>query len=198
MDGKDIAIRSLGSLSSLLDSQVTEMGAQIESITKSTKNLVPPSEYDALTKEQAITTPSDFDQSQLIAELYKARLELLMDIQKQEFFAEKIQAMINESEELVRSIIEYYDTAEQSRKMELKGSKQRFEKFKNDILGEKTNLLSLNSTHHEESYQKAARGAHEALVAIRDGYDELLSKKYKEDLGVLINRLNKSFQSKIN
>jgi len=174
------------------------MGAQIESITKSTKNLVPPSEYDVLIKEQAITTPSDFDQSQLIAELYKARLELLMDIQKQEFFAEKIQAMINESEELVRSIIEYYDTAEQSRKMELKGSKQRFEKFKNDVLGEKTNLLSLNSTHHEESYQKAARGAHEALVSIRDGYDELLSQKYKEDLGVLINRLNKSFQSKIN
>lgn len=108
-----------------------------------------------------------------------------MDIQKQEFFAEKIQAMINESEELVRSIIEYYDTAEQSRKMELKGSKQRFEKFKNDILGEKNEPFESQLYSPRRKLPKGCkRRPMKHWCAIRDGYDELLSKKYKEDLGV--------------
>lgn len=195
MDGKELAIRSLGSLSSLLDSQISETVSQIESITQSTKSLVPSTEYDELLKEQGKFTPPGLDENVLITELYKARLELLMDVQKQEFMADKIQGMINESEELVRSIIEYYESAGESRKMELEASTKRFEHYKNDVLGSKTELLNSNASSLEESYQKAAKNAHEALTAVRDGHDELLSPKYKESLDDLIDALNISFQS---
>lgn len=197
MDSKDLAIRSLGSLSSLLDSQVSEMVSHIESITKTTKNLVPQCEYDALVNEQTQLSPSDLDENGLVTELYKVRLELLMDVQKQEFVAEKIQEMINESEELVRSIIEYYDNAEESRKMELEASKRRFDHYRNDIIGDKTELLKLNASNHEETYQKAAKNSHEALTAIQSGQDELLSPEYKEKLDELVEALNESFHNSI-
>lgn len=198
MDGKELAIRSLGSLSSLLDSQISETVSQIESITLSTKSLVPSTECDKLLKEQAKFTPSGIDEDVLITELYKSRLELLMDVQKQEFIGDKIQGMINESEELVRSIIEYYESAEESRKMELEASRKRFEHYKIDVLGSKTELLKLNTSSLEESYQKAAENAHEALTAAREGHDKILSPKYKESLDELIDALNISFHSSTN
>lgn len=195
MDVTGETIRSLGSLSNILDSQISETSTQIEAITKAAKSLVPLPDFEELIKENASSDTSAINESYIISKLHKARLELLMDVQKQDFFAEKMQEMINESEELIRSIIEYYDSSEERQKLETEASSKRFSHYTDEILGEKLELLKLNSSNLEASYNKAAANAHETLTSIQDGQKQLQSKEYQAQLDDLIQTMNQKFSS---
>lgn len=195
MEGPGDTIRSLGSLSTMLDSQITETNLQIENITKTARSLVPQSEYDKLTKEMAHEEPSTFDEDNLISELDKARLELLMDVQKQDFLSEKFQELINESEELVRSIIECYEGIEERQQLEIEASNKRVAHYTDDILAERLGLLKMNSTELQQSYIKVATKVHESLISIQNGHNQLLSKEYQEDLNKTVESLNRNFKS---
>lgn len=198
MESTGDAFSSLGSLSSLLDAQISESSTRIDALLNTARSLVPASDFDALTKEAAQPTPVTFDESKLISELDKTRLELLMEIQKQDYVADKLQEMIGENEDLIRSIVEYYDGAEERDQLQKDAGHKLLTHYTEGTLGETNELLQLNSNFLEDSYLKAVKDAHDTLTSILEGYEGLLSPKYGEDLNELVLKLNVTFNSLTN
>lgn len=195
METANEPFNSVGSLSSVLDAQISETSTRIDSLLQTAKSLVPAAEFEALSKQPAETSPTEFDEEKLINELDKTRLELLMDVQKYDYISGKYEEMIGESEELVRSIVDYYEGAEERDKLQKEASQKLLQHYTEVILGEKNEILKSNCKELEKSYLEAVKGAHETLTSILEAHDTLLSEQYKSELNELIEALNKSLNS---
>lgn len=195
METTNEAFNSVGSLLNVLDAQITETNARIDSLLQTAKSLVPASEFEVLSKQPAESSPTEFDEDRLVSELDKARLELLMDVQKYDYISGKYEEMIGENEELVRNIVEYYEGAEERDKMQKEASRKLLQHYTEDVLGEKKEILRSNCKELEKSYLEAVKGAHETLTSILKAHDTLLSEPYKSELNKLVDALNKSLNS---
>lgn len=187
----DTDTRSFASLSKKLDVQITQTDAHIEALTTAAKRLVSEADYEALSKQVPTQEAKPFTEADLIVELDKARVELLMDVQKQDYISEKLQEMITANDGIVRSVVDYYSDAEETRQWEEGANKARLDHYVDDIVGRRTTVLRENAAELEESYKKLAISAQRTLMAIQEGHEGLLSQQ--KELDEFVSVLNKAY-----
>lgn len=196
MEGSSSVVSCLGSLSSFIESHVAETDTHIEALKQTAKALVPPDEYDELAK--ATTSDSDFGKDALLVELERLRLELLMEIQQQDYVTLKLKELISESEELVQSVTDYCVDLKTHRANDEQTAKNHLEYYADVVVGGTTKQLQANTHELEEAMSKVPALVRDTLRSIMESRSRLLSEEYRQQLSKAIATLNKSFNAYAN
>lgn len=197
MDQPTEQTRSLGYLVTSLDSQVQDTTSSIDELTKFTKNLVSAEDYADLIKQHEKQSVA-FDERELMAQLEKVRLQLVMAIQQQDFAATKLQEMIVESQELVQSVEEHYATKVDNEEAEESAAEERMENYVSEIAGSKVRQLDSNLADFDNKFDQLQINVASMLRDIEKGYEKISSQDYQESLNEVIVSLNASFKYFVN
>ncbi|OBA24506.1 hypothetical protein METBIDRAFT_10642 [Metschnikowia bicuspidata var. bicuspidata NRRL YB-4993] len=180
---------SIQKLSTILHSQICEADAQIKSLEQNVQ-LLSRGQVVSDTTELEDDIPSD-DEDIFIYELEKSRLQLVMDIQEENYISQKLKEMVGECETLMSSVKRYYNSFHKSRLQETLGYEVK--EFDGTALEQIKNLLRVNTSRLEASQSALYNNAMKVLEVIESEETHLLAPKSQEALLKVIQQLNKKF-----
>lgn len=182
---------------SLLDEQINGTETSIVSLQTLARQLVPNEIYDDLSKEQDKTEDETVhaDKEAVIKELEKARIELVVSLQQQDFIGSKLEAMIADSELLVNSVMEHCSANERVTGAEEAAFEERMSGYKKAVEDVTLKDLDENLQKSTVALKHLQSDALRAFENILSNHDKALSTEYKHQLTEVINTLNATFES---
>ncbi|KAK8440251.1 hypothetical protein ACI3LY_003732 [Candidozyma auris] len=189
--------KNIGSLVSLLDEQINGTETSIVSLQTLARQLVPNEIYDDLSKEQDKTEDETVhaDKEAVIKELEKARIELVVSLQQQDFIGSKLEAMIADSESLVNSVMEHCSANERVTGAEEAAFEERMSGYKKAVEDVTLKDLDENLQKSTVALKHLQSDALRAFENILSNHDKASSTEYKHQLTEVINTLNATFES---
>lgn len=189
----DVDPRSLSSLVASLNEQITETELKIAALTSSAQRLVTPEVFEELSKEK---TPQedDIDEDVIIEELQKARTELVVSLEKQDFITTKLQAMIADSQLLVSTVVEHFNARDTVIKSEEALFDERCANYKSKVEEIALKDLTDNAKFSTTALKHLQSDAIQLLQSIAQARSKLLVQDYEEKLTKTVDTLNTMFK----
>lgn len=170
-----------------LSTQLHESTSHINSLERLSKDLVPSGQQLTFGNE----THSTLDESEkIIQSLEEERLQLVMDIQRQDFITEKLDEVVQQNFEIVNTIKDYIVNSNQVREDEKRMSDLLLDHYIKKSVEESNKRLEVNL----EDLKIGMKKIEASLVIISKSMDEngnvVSSKSYDENLKILVQNLN--------
>ncbi|KAK6464666.1 hypothetical protein DFJ63DRAFT_334217 [Scheffersomyces coipomensis] len=145
----DRSIDEVSAISSLVRSLVQQLAesndniAKLESIAKA---FVPQDEYEQLIQpplsdsktdsknKETKKVPIEEEEAYVIQKLEQERMELVLELQKEDFLKEKLVEVLTQNEDLVETVKEYLESKDSIQKEEEDYVKNRFENYSERVL----------------------------------------------------------------
>lgn len=201
MDKPSEEIQTLNYLIQSLGNQVNESSNQITSLQQSARGLVSSGDYESLIQKgpevESDSSENDANRSEEEGEniqaLEKERIQLVMDIQKQDFITEKLLELNEQNSGIVESFQEFVQHRNQMRKDDESNENDRLKYFNESIMDPKISLLDVNIKEMNHAVQKLELYYKSLSEEIIQENKTILSDDYQKNLKILISSLNAVF-----
>lgn len=183
-------VAAISSLSQALTKQLTESSERIKQLQTAARSLVSPQDYDKLSQgTQRIEFSGPTTDALLIHELEQQRLELVMDLQKQDYMADQLSELVSQNQHVLDSVRTFL-TTEASRPTNFETIIQtKLALFENHIVKATKDNLEASISDAQASLRKA----HSLVSAFVSEESEcnktLASPEYKRDVDELVSSL---------
>lgn len=175
-----------------------ETDGQIKSLKRTAQLLAHGQEVNDTTRLKPMSLDQDeneTDEETIIHELEKARLNLVMEIQEENFVSQKLKEMVTESEDLVGGVTRYYNSIQENRLRETQDIQENVKQFSDTIITNVRDKLRKNISTLQNSQSKLYANAREVLDSIERNGTEALSREYQQELSNVIDVLNEKFNA---
>lgn len=194
-------IQTLNYLIQSLGNQVNESSNQITSLQQSARGLVSSGDYESLIQKgpevESGSNESDVNRleedGESIQDLEKERIQLVMDIQKQDFITEKLLELNEQNSGIVESFQEFVQHRNQMRKDDEANENDRLKYFNESVMDPKISLLDVNIKEMNHAVQKLELYYKSLSEEIAQENKKILSDDYQKNLKILISNLNAVF-----
>lgn len=184
---------SLGSLVSAIDTEIAAASKEIEDLTRLTKELVPQDVYESLTKETPVSGDTNtVDEDALVQQQEHCRLQLIMQLQKQDFISTRLQEMVFDSEQLVQTVVDHCSCREDYLKTDEDTAQERRRIYRETLDTCHVKTLDANIEDSAQALAELKEMASKALQNIADLNDIIVSEKFTDALDQMIVSLNRS------
>lgn len=206
MDKSSEDIQTLNYLIQSLSNQLTESSNQINALEQNAKRLVSKEEYEELCQRRKEDTKEDMsfedqveeEESKLIYQLQRERLEHIMEIQKQDFMTEKLLELNEQNKGIIESVKEFFQHKQEVREDDELMSKERANYYIDSVIKPNLNLLDLN-INNLTFHMKRLEGI---FTNLSDNIDvstsRMFSQEYQSTLNEVILSLNNVFENNVN
>lgn len=181
---------SIKLLNLLAGNYADESAGRLHSIFQTVQTIVPPGEFEQLLKEIPQDMPQD-PETELIAELERNRVNLIMDIQNENAAKKKLIEMIGEYEELVNALTAYSTEFLNRSNEDVDDVTQLNEQYATEAL-EVQVALDSNLLRCERALKQVEKNYTELLVDTQKSLEHASSVEQQENLLKLIKQLNTS------
>ncbi|KAK6198075.1 uncharacterized protein RJT21DRAFT_54307 [Scheffersomyces amazonensis] len=199
MEGID-EVSAISSLVRSLTQELSDSTENIQKLESITKGLVTPQEYEQLSQSQSTTHESENQQITLeeeedyiISKLETDRINLVLELQKQEYFEDKLKEVVIQNEDLVANVKEYLESRDAIHQEDVQYVNQRFDHYSEQML--QPTIDSLDSRLFD-----LHRGVHKireiltTLISHNSENDTILhSPEYQHKLDLLVESINKIY-----
>lgn len=187
---------TLGYLAQALGAELEASAAQIDRLHAASRTLVDRRVHADLCGREGPESgvlPAVEDDEAVVALLEHERLDLVMDIQKQDYLCEKICDLNDQNCDIVDSVREFYENKDDTRRDYDAYSHLRLAHFTDDYVQLRLDLLDLNVAGMESQVNRlhGLFGHLEACVA-KDAAS-ITSDAFQADLGRVVAALNRLF-----
>lgn len=189
---------NIHTLANILHSYVRETDGQIKSLQRTAQLLAHGQEVNDTTRLKPTSLDQDeneTDEETIIHELEKARLNLVMEIQEENFVSQKLKEMVTESEDLVGGVTRYYNSIQENKLRETQDIQENVKQFSDTIITNVRDKLRKNISTLQNSQSKLYANAREVLDSIERNGTEALSREYQQELSNVIDVLNEKFNA---
>lgn len=189
---------NIHTLANILHSYVRETDGQIKSLQRTAQLLAHGQEVNDTTRLKPTSLDQDeneTDEETIIHELEKARLNLVMEIQEENFVSQKLKEMVTESEDLVGGVTRYYNSIQENKLRETQDIQENVKQFSDTIITNVRDKLRTNISTLQNSQSKLYANAREVLDSIERNGTEALSREYQQELSNVIDVLNEKFNA---
>ncbi|GEQ66394.1 hypothetical protein JCM33374_g57 [Metschnikowia sp. JCM 33374] len=199
---------NLHTLASIVHSHVCETDAHIRSLQRSARLLSHGQYVDDPTKlehgkktqykEEARLEdkPGDeINEKMFIQELEKIRLNLVMDIQEENYVSQKLTEMVGECEELVGGVTTYYTSIQENKLRDTRALEDHVRIFNDSVVSSVKDTLRTNISRIQASQSSLYTNAREVLGTIEHDVAQSSSTGVQQDLSKAIDLLNLKFNA---
>lgn len=199
--------RKINTLIGSLEGQLQDTSGRVEKLELLSKKLIPENELSNFLKEY-----KDFKQggeeggvrkedqaeedpeASMIKELEQQRINLVMDIQEQDYIRDKLLELINHNSDMVSSVKEYLENKPQMIKDDYAMINERLKHYIHDFVRPSVDGLKLNNMEMNKQLSNVESLLTE--VSIKLEYNELVisSPEYRAKLNECIKILNELFK----
>lgn len=189
---------NIHTLANILHSYVRETDGQIKSLQRTAQLLAHGQEVNDTTRLKSMSLDQDeneTDEETIIHELEKARLNLVMEIQEENFVFQKLKEMVTESEDLVGGVTRYYNSIQENKLRETQDIQDNVKQFSDTIITNVRDKLRTNISTLQNSQSKLYANVREVLDSIERNGTEALSRESQQELSNVIDVLNENFNA---
>lgn len=183
------AYEHLKNLARLMADSLAESLAHVEGLQQKSKSLVLPTDFDSL--QDGDTAPHEeepFNDEAVIEQLSRARLQLVVDIESEDYVFQRLKEMAQDCDELVTAVSDFY------RDVHSENQKQQSETLapmaSNTERKAVEKLLQANIENLNTQKSAIYRESEAGLKSLQAGLAKLESPEYDAALQKLVDTLN--------
>lgn len=195
MSDNSTLTESIKQLNLLAGKYADESSSRLNSIIQTVQTIVPPGEFELLLKQILQELPDD-PETELIAELERNRVNLIMEIQNENSAKKKLLEMIGEYEELVNALTAY-STEFLNRTNDEADDVTQLNEQRTAEAAEVDHALDFNLSRIERALKQVKSDNTKLLTEIQKNLELASSAEQQENLLKLIERLNVSLNENI-
>lgn len=186
---------SIKQLNLLAGSYADESASRLNAILQTFHTIVPPGEFELLLKEISQDIPRD-PEAELIVELERNRVNLIMDVQNENSAKNKLVEMIGEYEELVNALTAFSTEFLNRTNEEVDDVTQLNEQYAIEA-AEVELALDSNLLRIERALKQVNKSYTDLLVTTQESLQRASSADQQESLLKLIEKMNVSFNKHV-
>ncbi|ODV79630.1 uncharacterized protein CANTADRAFT_49451 [Suhomyces tanzawaensis NRRL Y-17324] len=186
-------LQAISTLVQSLTVQLNESGDHIAKLQNIARSLAPKNQFNELCKEvdnDGSSTAEIDREERIIQELERQRLDIVMDLQKQDYMTEKLQSLIDQNEDIVATVKEYLENKDSIRWEEQKHVEQNFDNYVKRVLEPTELKLSGCLQELQNNVSKVANIIKIYSEKSTQEFDLLESQEYRNEVNALIKVLN--------
>lgn len=183
-------VQTLLNLAQALNQQVADADSRISEFQLLTRHLVSREQYEELCADPDGTVDPPIDEQHIIDELHKHRLQLAMDLQKQDFVTEKLTELIDQSKGIIDSVKEFFQQKETLRREDAALAQRRISHFEKNIIDPKVVTLDENVGEIESRMRSLESMFRDILASSEQANETLLSEEFQHRLDLVVASLN--------
>lgn len=196
MDRSSDDHHTLGYLALSLAAELAASAAQIDRLQAASRTLVDRRVHADLCSPEAVgngTIPIADEEATVVALLEHERLDLVMEIQKQDYFTDKICDLNDQNCDIVDSVREFYDNKEDTRRDYDAYSRLRLAHFTDDYVQLRLDLLELNVADMERQVHRLQGLFGHLEARVSEDASTITSDAFQADLSGVVTALNRLF-----
>lgn len=192
---------AISALVQSLTQQLSESSDQVAKLEKIARELVP--DYDKLIAAEALTTTNEPEEEVILSpeeqdeiiikKLEQQRLNILMEIQKEDFLSEKLQELIDQNQTILESIKEYLENKDHIHKEEEEQIQRAYDHYVHNKIQPIIDQLDSNLFDLYTGIHKVQSMLDKEFTNRESITNTLESQEYQETLDSTINKLNEIF-----
>lgn len=196
--------KKVNALTGKLEDQLQDITTRVEKLELLSKKLIPDNELSQFLKEykEVKNKPKETGEngiddteldSAMIRYLEKQRIDLVMDIQGQDYIRDKLMELIGHNSDMVSSVKEYLENKPQMIKDDYTMINERINHYVQDFVKPTVGNLKVNNLEMKRQVSYIETIIHDLNKKLQENHLIMLSSDYETKINECIKRLNELF-----
>lgn len=196
--------KKVNALTGKLEYQLQDITTRVEKLELLSKKLIPDNELSQFLKEykEVKNKPKETGEngiddteldSAMIRYLEKQRIDLVMDIQGQDYIRDKLMELIGHNSDMVSSVKEYLENKPQMIKDDYTMINERINHYVQDFVKPTVGNLKVNNLEMKRQVSYIETIIHDLNKKLQENHLIMLSSDYETKINECIKRLNELF-----